>query len=603
MVRLDFHVPPMGYVSVTLYDESEKIYDWLDRNQEIDRLKRLDHLGAIRLAWEGAHHPRWEYIVCVLYLIDHCKNRVPEAHLGSEVKLESSITISSGSELLKCWTLLLNVGHLVWTFFAERALLLELWKNRNRRKEFLSLFSSNIALQKWVENILSSGDFYRFYQALAFIRLESIAAQAPSELAWKEILVAYVLEQEDRSAVARLRDIYRKLRRVAYLTLDPHYTPTGFKVHSMQLLTNASLLSRVLMAGSSEEKVFTAFERLLYENIYLGEEAVRAMAARDLVLRGEIRERLRRNGLFETINLLANGELQRDIHCEDLHTVVRLPIWVEPPFHDLIVKFPNPRILQDKLSKLPRELRRRACVIVWPSADGSSWVVQAHAQNGDAAAQAEVYRQIFKYVVKLRQEAEQWEELLDEETIQELLFGRLACELVERALQLCSHSRQDLRWEWRRMPGSPAAIITTRDNAGRLVRKILPKDPGNPRRAELHGILTVLEQLEPGVWIALSIGRMEAYHGKEKLCELDGCLVEERGREGKIVVTLIEAKSGKKGAVSEAREQLSMTLRKLGCRCGVELKNVKREGCAVAWASIEIGVHSTSTLAEGGNQR
>ncbi|MER3396914.1 MAG: hypothetical protein C4319_09090 [Acidimicrobiia bacterium] len=361
--------------------------------------------------------------------------------------------------------------------------------------------------------------------------------------------------------------------------------------------------------------MFAAFERLLNENIYLGEEVLRAMAARELGLRRKIRKSLRRDGLCKTINLLANGEVQRNIRWEELHTVVRLPIWVEPRFSDLIVKFPYPRTLQKNLdSKVPKKLRRKAAVVVWPSADGSSWVVQFHTLAGNPAAQAEVYRQAFKYVVELRQQAGQRAERLDEKKLHELLFERLASELIMRALQLVNRSNQDLRWEWKPIAGEPVAIITTRDNAKKFVQRIIKRIKSNKglsddaKEAELQGMLTVLEQRHVEGGVVLSIGRLEAYQDREKFCELDGCLVEinnegiELNYEGKVVVTLVEAKSRNAGAVSKAQDQLGETLKKLGCCCDVEVKKVKGKGTTVAWASVELGGHAICSLAEEESQ-
>jgi hypothetical protein len=61
-LKLSYYVPFIGHIEVKLYNESKMVYEWLDEAGEITRLKNLDHLGAIRFAWEGAHHPRWEYI-------------------------------------------------------------------------------------------------------------------------------------------------------------------------------------------------------------------------------------------------------------------------------------------------------------------------------------------------------------------------------------------------------------------------------------------------------------------------------------------------------------------------------------------------------------
>jgi hypothetical protein len=91
----------VGYLSANLHAESARIYRALDTAGEIERLKRLDHLGIMRYTWEGAHHSRWEYVALILSLVERSKH-VAQIHLASGVKLRSS-TISSGYELLKAW--------------------------------------------------------------------------------------------------------------------------------------------------------------------------------------------------------------------------------------------------------------------------------------------------------------------------------------------------------------------------------------------------------------------------------------------------------------------------------------------------------------------
>lgn len=131
--QLRYHVPLLGYVVANLHDESDRIYRALSAVGEVERLKKLDHLGVMRYAWEGAHHSRWEYTILILSLVERCK-AVPQVHLSSAVRLRQA-TISSGYELLMAWALPLNTGHLVWTFASERALMLELWANRAKGRD------------------------------------------------------------------------------------------------------------------------------------------------------------------------------------------------------------------------------------------------------------------------------------------------------------------------------------------------------------------------------------------------------------------------------------------------------------------------------------
>src|SRR4051794_10193614 len=123
--RLEYYVPPLGTVRTTLHDESADVYRYLRRVGEVERLNRLDHLGIIRNAIPGAHHPRWEYVNSILRVIDACEQS-HELHTSTTVDLTAGVKLSSAAELLRVWALIMNVGHLHWTFMAERCLVMEI---------------------------------------------------------------------------------------------------------------------------------------------------------------------------------------------------------------------------------------------------------------------------------------------------------------------------------------------------------------------------------------------------------------------------------------------------------------------------------------------
>jgi len=584
---LRFHIPLLGIVSATLHNESAQIYQWLRETGEVDRLKRLDHLGAVRLAWEGAHHPRWEYIAFVLALIDRCKDCLPELHLGSKVKLSSSTEISSGSELLKCWTLLLNVGHLEWTFFSERALLFELWsRNSKQRKGLLVYFSNDRELESWARKILERGDIYRFFHILAFFRLDALQQGAKLDAPWRDILRAYVLDETPSPRLSRLRKLYGRLRQVAYMTLDPHYTPATLRLDATQLFSDPSALGDLLVREySAGRDALMAVERYLYENVYLAEPVIRSMAVTEPELRNKIRESLHKDGLDKTIEALAKGELQQQIKSRELDTIVRLPVSVEPQFAGILISCPNPRKEQQRLElQLRRDARCRSLVSFWPSADRSSWVVQFHARLEDPAACLTAYRLAFDYVVQLRERAKEWGwvEWLGEKGLQDLLFERLACELVVRGLDLLAGVAKRLRWEWVPSAGGAIAVFGTRKNAREILKDSLRETQLDAERAELQGKLYLLRR-RPGDWVAMSVGRLEAYEGKQRVCELDGCMIEV---EGKVVrVTIIEVKSGVKSRA--ACRELKKKLREVFGR-NFEVKHKREKKLVIAWASFDL---------------
>jgi HD superfamily phosphohydrolase len=102
------------------------LYDFLDEVGEIDRLKNLDHLGIVREVIDGARHSRFDYIALIFALIDNWAQKVEEIHASSGINVEPKLEQGKevkGKDLIKCWALLFNIGHLEWTFFTERILL------------------------------------------------------------------------------------------------------------------------------------------------------------------------------------------------------------------------------------------------------------------------------------------------------------------------------------------------------------------------------------------------------------------------------------------------------------------------------------------------
>jgi hypothetical protein len=110
---------------------------------------------------------------------------------------------------------------------------------------------------------------------------------------------AFVKEKNHDSKISKLIKLYRNLRRLAYLTLDPYYTPAGLQLNPAQLFSITSLprLSRILEPNTTEEKAFSALEHLLYEDVYLSEKVIRTMSERESNLRKEISDKLRESEL------------------------------------------------------------------------------------------------------------------------------------------------------------------------------------------------------------------------------------------------------------------------------------------------------------------
>jgi len=141
------------------------LYDFLDEVGEIDRLKNLDHLGDVREVIDGARHSRFDYIALIFALIDNWAQKVEEIHACSRVDVEPEPEQGKevkGKDLIKCWALLFNIGHLEWTFFTERILLEVLLDKKLHTKLIESIEDEKIGRK--AEEIFELRDYNRLYQ-------------------------------------------------------------------------------------------------------------------------------------------------------------------------------------------------------------------------------------------------------------------------------------------------------------------------------------------------------------------------------------------------------------------------------------------------------
>lgn len=591
-MRLTFSVPPVGTVTVFLHAESASAYDVLKAAGEVSRLKELDHLGVIRFAWEGAHHPRWEYVAFVLALLDRCRD-LPGVHLSHGVTLSTTTTISSASELLKCWAMLLNVGHLVWTFAAEKALLVELWKYRPARQDFLDLFKDDAELQQWVYSVLKNGRYYEFYRALAIARIPVLAHLAKASDSVIDqlytILRAYVLGLKGEPRVLHLRSLYDNLRRAAYLSLDSYYTPSALSADSRHLFTDPTAMTRILLwQTSGQQDPLDPLERFLYREVYLSEPVLKAIAEREAGLRRLIRRELRTTGPLETIEGLATGRLQDEVTAENLEVVARVATWIDPPLDAILLSELNPRIEETHLERDARPAR----VTLWTCPHSTEWVLQLHARANDPASRVRAYTVAFRRVTSLYYDFIESADWLDFEGRQTELFDRQARELIVKALALISSVTNAIDWEWEGVYDLPLAGFGPRAEARKYLTSIARRSRGLPEafRAELEGKRLVLRHRPKDV-ACIAIGRMKAYtpDGRQQIAELDGVVVE-ISRGDSVSVTLVEVKDRQKRSRSAVVKDLAEKVARLtGITIARNMVTVRYErGVTAGWVTLEI---------------
>src|SRR5581483_7923067 len=240
-VLVKYHVPGIGPCSVELFDIAADLHSFLDRNEEIARLKKLDHLGIIRNVHEGAHHPRWEQIMLHMHLVE-CARKIKELRFTSNVKLKLDNGLESDvtkKELLKAWALLLNIGHMHWTFEAECAFFSLVKKDSKIRKNLLSKIT-DYEIKRFCESIIRSETIYKFHYILGFYKLFKWKASGlPTRSTLNINFYIELMKQfcmPSTNELSRLVDSYKAIRNVAFITLDAFYVGSVVEIDLRDIL-------------------------------------------------------------------------------------------------------------------------------------------------------------------------------------------------------------------------------------------------------------------------------------------------------------------------------------------------------------------------------
>jgi len=261
------------------------LYDFLDEVGEIDRLKNLDHLGDVREVIDGARHSRFDYIALIFALIDQWDQKVDEIHAFSRVDVEPEPEQGKevkGKDLIKCWALLFNIGHLEWTFFTERILLEVLLDKKLHTKLIESIEDEKIGRK--AEEIFELRDYNRLYQILAYLRFKCLYKKYRDKMdenwferykwMFKKYIVDDFSDKVKESNTIYLKDLYRSVRKIAFLLLDSFYTPSGLNLSPVLLFNNPELIRSIIFDETEISNTLKFLNRQLYKSVYLNEKVL-----------------------------------------------------------------------------------------------------------------------------------------------------------------------------------------------------------------------------------------------------------------------------------------------------------------------------------------
>jgi len=571
MRTLTYQVPLVGTLEAPLYAEASELLDRLDATGETSRLRDLDHLGLVRLAIEGAHHPRWEYVVTTLALIARAKQAagIPLSGPADVV----GVTFSSGAALLSCWALLLNTGHLRWTFSAERVLLQELWRDARSRRDFE--LSAPSGTEGEFRRVLSNGDAYRLYPLLALLRLPR-TVDGPLE-PWRAALTGYLNPPSPN--VDRLRALYRRLRRIAYLTLDTTYAPSHVRLSLSQLLSDPMAFKRSALSSTDvDEAELAGLDSFMSRQVYLAEPVLKVAAEVEDSLRSLTREALEHRGLDDTVQSLADGTIQDRVVRTRLTGSVRTTFRLDPPVDIFVSERINPRLHEARIRVSAEHRHVHTIPIMWQVPGRQEWVIQIGTSADVVTPTAAPIATLLEWAETRRVDltkqlaGSRRPDIREHEFVQSSALGTMASDLLVATL-LTAFSR-DVRWEWTSSGSFGRAAVGSRE----VVRALLGLEMRRSHsRRDRRAELALTQRCAPSTTrypILASTGNLTAFDPitNQPVAELDGIVVavKDHGLE----LTLVEAKVGGM-SFGAARRQLIETISELRPTSGLASPKIR----------------------------
>ncbi|MBS3941370.1 MAG: hypothetical protein KG028_10465 [Actinobacteria bacterium] len=597
MRLLEQHIPSVGAISVPLHQESEELYRDLDKAGEIRRLRRLEQLGLVAEAWHGARHTRWEATLLNLDLIERSK-ALPRVKVGARVRLPNGLIFSSGTELMKVWALILNIGHLRWTFEAEAELLHALAQHRHI-EALLGALPHDVDVDAWARRIVDGQDRYRFYQVLGYYRMSYKLTPGASLDAWFAALGAYIGLGVQSEQLVKLRYVFKRARRLAYLSLDAEFTPSVQRINYAELATNTMVLDRLLWrrgVTSAASDEFDGLERYLSERVYSGLETLERLSSRRGDLRRRIEHILDVGGAKAAVETLAAGELQAATADRRYTAVVR--VILEKPF--VPVRSGEPSVRSSEVAlRVNSWLDRRSLSVdfeVRELPDGDRFILQGNAPPGQPYSRAAALVAAMLGIELLRervvgQYAGSSIEML--RLVHDHFFSE-ACEAV--ALSAASLIFPDGRWEARSRLGMQSANLLAK--AGDLTGSIASQDVSRlsgPEAAEITALAHATRGLQgAGPAIALLTPLVAVGDDGQDLLELDGFAICYDLQRDALTLTVVEAKRRQRRSRSSAVRALGAKLSNAMLPPATfrgRLVSAEKGRIGMAWRHIRIPAH------------
>jgi hypothetical protein len=578
MVELEYHIPGLGRITATLYPYSSKTYELLSKYNHINRMREIDQLGVIRGVYEGAHHPRWEYVMVQLGLIhrlstpDETRGIKPSKGWGLSKEVKFDGKKISGADIIQMWILLLNAGHLPGTFSTEKAILKCIRKDSKIRST-LKRGLPDSEIRSYLDEILETENIYGFHKILSFFFLERYR-RFDSDLIdlLVKVLKFYCFEPPTyKEKRENLRHVFKRIRQVSYLYLDTRYGPTPFDFDLPTIFMNLpDHLDELLDVNSPLVESLKSFDDFLAKTVYQSADSLRAHSFHVREVTKIIEDN---NGIRSKIT-----ELRKFLKEEDDKTYFEPHYmnWENAPKLRLLLKIPpflveySRKILNlDLEERMNEEYGTSKCLVaIQPNPRRDLYAISlSFFPKCQETYRMKILGRFIKDVVQIQKDfvKPRLSLLIDK------IFDDSYRNLVIFVLKQISQNGLIFYFQRSDYYISTLGKIGSTTAADRL-KRIIKNFPENISKSRLHELATFqksLQDIQHPSPIILSLNQINVLdNNRRHITDLDG--VGLGYKRGQLYLLLAEAKSGRKGRVSSAKKRLSNTIDKLKLKTSIK---------------------------------
>lgn len=330
---LKYNLPGYGFANCLIFNATEKYIELFEEYGLIEKTKRTSQLGVMKYVYPGAHHTRYEYIFTQLMLISNIViakgtvQRNVELSLGSELmELKAKDIFGfkvTGGDILQTLALLSNLGHMYDTFTSSKIMLKILQESKAECTEFYKIYKRNLPkeVHKKFEEMLYNSNYYKLhlYNMLHLLQGMTHKQQNKEKCMFASKILTFLIDETliQNEATKRLFFLYKKIRKIAYLSVDMIYTPASFGVNLNRMIyTIPTYVDDLFNEDSVINSTLAQLEDIIHKQIYDSSACILNTTRIEIEY-----EQKYRDAVSTVKNIFDIREIIKEDKYEELHSV------------------------------------------------------------------------------------------------------------------------------------------------------------------------------------------------------------------------------------------------------------------------------------------